>query len=91
MKVTQQQKLIVIDGCSDAFLDSLNSLAYSNLSGDGALLIHTDRLAIEPGVPLPAEEFSINVLVDLIKDVGGAQIGYGANAIPDTFILLKRG
>ena len=85
MKVTRTEKLIIIDDCRSDLLDNLDGLAFSRLSGDGALLIHTHDL-------LPGERTKENIqlVVDAIKGIGGAQLGFGDTAIPDAFILLRR-
>ena len=89
MKATRSEKLIIIDGCGSELLDNLDGLAYSRLSGDGALVIHTNDLltatkiwiAVTDGEATP--DVNIQKILDCIKDSESA-------TIPDAFLLLRR-
>jgi len=87
---THTEKLIIIDGCPSDLLDNLDGLAYERLSGDGALVIRTDDLAVIPGERATKE--NIQKVIDVLKEIGGAQIPVKGSelTIPDAFILLKR-
>jgi N-dimethylarginine dimethylaminohydrolase len=81
MKATRSEKLIIIDECQSDLLDNLDGLAYSRLSGDGALVIHTSDLAVTPGER--ASQENIQKVIDCIKDSESA-------TVPDAFVLLRR-
>jgi hypothetical protein len=97
MKATRTEKLIIIDECPSDLLNNLDSLAYSRLSGDGALLIHSNDLAeLIPGIsssipswPGPSRENILKV-VEALKEISGAQITVNEYSIPDAFVLLRR-
>jgi hypothetical protein len=83
MKVKEQsEKLIIIDDCTCQELDNLDHLAYSRLSGDGALLIHTNDLEQVDSTQARKD------LIAVLRTVGGAQIGFCG--LPDAFVLLRR-
>ena len=89
MNLARIDKVIVIDDCRSELLDNLDGLAYSRLSGEGALVIHTEDLAVTPGERATQE--NIQKVIDIIKVIGGAQIRVNdTTSIPDAFILLRR-